>query len=716
MQPAPPFGSARSTLWPETPPGHAPRPATWEAAITVVAGVGEATAERARVFGVGRVCDLLEHLPVRHMSYEDAKKVRDLIPGEEATVRVRLSSIEIRPTRRRGLRLVRARVADETGPLMAIWFNQDYLARQLNSGDLLLLRGKVDPGAPRQLTVKTHEVLGQGISEGLHTTGLVPVYAATEEMPARRLREVVDAARPLLRAAPERLPAWMRVRLHLPTASDALGALHFPRTAPEPRMGRRRLAFEELLVLQLGLAAVRRLATIGSAPVIGPSVDLVPRITAALPFTLTAEQQRVGAEIIRDLGRGHPMRRLLQGEVGSGKTIVAALAMAHAAEAGAQAALLVPTETLAEQHLRSLDQILAPVGIVPVLLTGRIPAAERARRLELLATGTAAIAVGTQALLTETVRFDNLGLVVVDEQHRFGVAQRQLLAERAKGTGGAAHLLYMSATPIPRTLALTAFGDLQVSTLRGRPVGRGEIPTRWVPEAERALAEEEVRAELRAGRQAYVICPLVEEGGVVAARAATEEAARLAEGPFKNFTVGLAHGAQSSDEKRRAMAGFSDGSTDILVATTVVEVGVDIANASIIIIEGADRFGLAQLHQLRGRVGRGAHPGRCLLFAEPTTETAIRRLEAISQEQDGLRLAELDLEIRGEGTVLGLRQSGATDLRFAKLGRDRRELAQARKIARQTLARDPHLTLPEHLLLREAVLTQFAELPRLLDA
>jgi ATP-dependent DNA helicase RecG len=326
--------------------------------------------------------------------------------------------------------------------------------------------------------------------------------------------------------------------------------------------------------------------------------------------------------------------------------------------------------------------------------------------------------VGTQALLSEGVEFHRLALVVVDEQHRFGVEQRQALADRvgAGAEGSAAHLLYMTATPIPRTLALTAYGDLQVSTIRGRPPGRTPVETRWVREEGREAAYEAVRSEIRRGRQAYVICPLVEGGEEVEARAAVAEAERLRQGPFARFRVGLAHGAQRSDEKRAAMADFAAGRTDLLVATTVVEVGIDVPNATVMIVEGAERFGLAQLHQLRGRVGRGTEPGLCLLFGDPVTEDGARRLEAVTQTSDGFRLAELDLEIRGEGSILGLRQAGATDLRFARLARDRRPLAEARQLARRALREDPRLERPEHALLRAAVLARFRELPRLLEA
>ncbi|WP_217912992.1 ATP-dependent DNA helicase RecG [Miltoncostaea marina] len=716
--PLPPLGSRRGDPRAPMRP-RPPGPGRWSDPVTALPGVGPTLARRLRSLGVEQVGQLLEHLPARYESFDaGARPVSALRAGEEATVRVVLDSIAVRPTRRRGLRIVSARVHDATGRMGATWFNQQHLARVLQPGDELLLRGRVGTGGRREIAVRSHEVLGGPGSEGLHTTGLVPVYPATEAMPVRRIRELIDLARPLARAAPERLPARVRHRLGLPGAADALVGVHFPRSRAEARLGRRRMVVEELVVLQLGLLAVRRAQSgTRAAPPLEATGERSGPLLAALPFRLTAPQRRAAREVGRDLARPVPMRRLLQGEVGSGKTLVAVLAICQAVEAGAQAAVLVPTETLAEQHLRTLDAVLAPAGLAPVLLTGRVTGAERERRLLALRSGTAPIAVGTQALLSEGVAFHRLGLVVVDEQHRFGVEQRQALAERAAaGGGGAAHLLYMTATPIPRTLALTAYGDLTVSTIRSRPPGRSPVETRWVREADRDEAYELVRAQLRAGRQAYVICPLVEEGAAAEARAATTEAERLREGPFADFRVGLLHGALSADAKRAAMVDFAEGRIDLLVATTVVEVGIDVPNATTILIEDADRFGLAQLHQLRGRVGRGEHAGTCILFGEPPTEDGARRLEAVTQTSDGFRLAELDLEIRGEGSILGLRQAGPTDLRFARLSRDRRELAEARWLARRALRDDPHLERPEHRLLRDAVLQRFDHFPRLLDA
>lgn len=681
--------------------------------------MGAAGAARARSLGLITVGDLLWHLPARFEAYDDGLlRVADLRPGDEATVRVVVDSMSLHPTRRRSLVIVRGRAHDESGRLTLTWFNQRHLVNQLPSGTRLLVRGRVGQGAPRELAVKGHEIVGDDAPGGLHTTGLVPVYPASEQMPVRRLRELVALARPLARAVPETVPTWARVRLGRPTQADALVAAHFPRTKDESWRARTHLALAELLVLQVGLAALRRRTVReGRAPRLRGDGALVDAVVGALPFRLTAEQARAVHRISEDLARPVPMRRLLQGEVGSGKTIVAVLAMCRAVEAGAQAAILAPTETLAEQHLRTLDTLLAPTGHSPVLLTGRIPAAERERRRMAIATGTAPFAIGTQALLSEGVGFHRLGLVVVDEQHRFGVEQRQALADTSAGAGGqAAHLLYMTATPIPRTLALTDYGDLAVSTLRHRPPGRSPVDTLWLPEQRREEAYEALRAAVRAGRQGYVICPRVEEGEAAEARAATAESERLAAGPLAALRVGLAHGAQRTEERRAVMAAFAAGEIDVLVATTVVEVGIDVPNATVMIVEGADRFGLAQLHQLRGRVGRGAHEGTCILFGEPATPDAEQRLEAIVGTTDGFRLAEADLEIRDSGSLLGIRQSGPSDLRVARRRVHKRELAQARRLARWILRDDPSLAAAEHAALRAAVVERFATIPRLLDA
>lgn len=670
-------------------------------------------------FGLLTAGDVLAHIPVRYEDYEAAVPVARLVPGREQTARARLQSIRVQRTRRRGLRLVRARLRDDTGLLEAVWFNQDWLARSLNEGDELMLRGKVSAGSPPSMSVKAHEVVEGG--GGVHTEGLVPVYPGGDALAPRRVR---DLAAIVARAAPcaiETLPAQLRTERRLASVADALSALHFPRHRGDVSAGRRRMAFEELLVLQLALMVLqRREASRRAAPRLAGGTSLRELVRMALPFTLTAGQEEAIADIAADLEEPRPMRRLLQGEVGSGKTIVAALAICQAAEADRQSAVLVPTEVLAQQHIRTLDALLAPAGIQPVLITGGIAPAERERRLMEVSTGTAPVVVGTQALLSDGVDFPRLGLVIVDEQHRFGVAQRQTLAEQVAALGGggeAAHLLYMTATPIPRTLALTAFGDLRVSAIRGRPPGRRAVETRWVREDDRDEAYAFTRAQIRDGRQAFVICPRVDEsdddeGG----RSAVAEAERLADGPFADLRVDLAHGGLRGDDKRGAMERFAAGETDVLVATTVVEVGIDVPNATVMIIEDADRFGLAQLHQLRGRVGRGEHPGLCMVFGEPATDDGERRLEALTQTGDGFELAELDLEIRGEGSIMGRRQAGRGDLHFARLGRDTTALNDAHAVAADILERDPELAAAEHELLGRAVEARFDDLTRAIEA
>lgn len=717
--PVPPFAGVDHP--PATHPGARPDPAAaWQTPIGGLPGVRPAVAERAHAFGLHTVGDLLRHIPSRYEHYEASRSVADVAVGQEVTVRVVLDSIRSVPTRRRGFVLIKASVFDNTGRLHAVWFNQRYLLRALTPGDVLMLRGTIQAGTPRQITVKAHEVLGQGASAGLHTEGLVPVYPATEALPSARIRELVDLARPYVRAGIEALPAWVRHELGLMSQPDTIMAAHFPRTTGEAAAARRRLVVEEFVVLLAGLLIVRRReAEARAAPVLAATHRYSDPLLATLPFSLTPDQTAARDEIAADLAQPRPMRRLIQGEVGSGKTLVAALAICQAMEADTQAVLLAPTETLAEQHLRTFDDLLAPVGdpsVVPVLVTGKVPAAERQRRLMDLRTGTKRLAIGTQALLSEGVAFDNLGLVVVDEQHRFGVEQRHALSNRALGrNGAAAHILYMTATPIPRTLALTAFGDLTVSTIARPPRGRGAVTTRWVRDDDREQAYEDIREALRDGRQAYVICPLVSEGESES-RAATAEYELLRTGPFRDFTVGLAHGAMKSDEKRAAMEAFARGETQLLVATTVVEVGIDVPNATVMMIEGAERFGLAQLHQLRGRIGRGRHPGLCLVVADEVTEDGARRLEAFTETTDGFRLSELDLQLRGEGAVLGLRQSGMTDLRYGRLAHDTVELEQALDIARRLLADDPDLCQPANRLLGAAVDERFRDVVQLLHA
>ena len=644
--------------------------------------------------------ELIEHFPHSHRDRREVRQVADLMVGEEATVAVAVKSTAVKPMRNRRQKRVEARVFDESGPIVAVWFNQPWVARQLGEGAMVLLHGKLRQR--NQFWVTEHELLGNG-SAPVHTLGLVPVHPATQGITPQRLREMVNRVRPLMLAAPEPLPARLRIEEDLPERPAALDAVHFPATADEERDARRRLAFEELFLLQLAVAGRRRARREGrrARPLAARGV-VVDRWRWSLPFELTGDQVKAIDEIDADLAQERPMQRLLMGEVGSGKTVCALAAMLRAVENGSQAALMAPTETLAEQHHRTLDSLLG--GQLPIeLLTGSTSAARRRELLDRLANGQLQLVVGTHALIEDPVEFRDLAVVVVDEQHRFGVRQRAALDAKAP-EGLTPHALHMTATPIPRTLSLTAYGDLDATVLRELPRGRQPVETYVVDGARaRARAYERIREEIAAGRQCYVVCPLVEESEALQARAATAEFERLRGTEFADQRVELIHGQMPSKQKAAAMEKFAAGEADVLVATSVIEVGIDVPNATVMLIEAAERYGLSQLHQLRGRVGRGEHPSLCILFGDPK----LPRLEAIASERDGFRLAEVDLQLRGAGDVLGTRQHGLPEFKVARLPDDVALLVRARDRADEILIADPRLERPEHALLREAVVGRF---------
>jgi ATP-dependent DNA helicase RecG len=630
--------------------------------------------------GIATYGELLEHLPRGHVERE-ARAVASLRPGEKAAVAVEVRSVSVRPMRNRRQKRVEARVADATGPMLAVWFNQPWLARQLGPGARLLLYGeRKDRNA---FWVEEHELIDSGGAPA-PATGRVPLYAATHGITAQALRRLVWEARDRLRHTVEPLPSALRVGERLPDRQAALAGAHFPDDADQEQDARRRLAFEELLLLQLAVAARRRARRERrrADPLPGTG-ELTGPWLRSLPFELTADQTAAVAEVDADLGSARPMQRLLMGEVGSGKTVVALHAMLRAVESGRQAALMAPTETLAEQHLVTIDRLLG--GLEPVeLLTGSTSAARRRALLARLASGELGLVVGTHALIEEAVEFRRLALVVVDEQHRFGVRQRAALDAKAGGEL-APHTLHMTATPIPRTLSLTAYGDLDATVLRELPSGRLPVETHVVDGARaRARAYERIREEIAGGRQCFVVCPLVEESEALQARAATAEYERLRATELRGLRVALIHGQLAPGDKQAAMRSFAAGDADVLVATSVIEVGIDVPNASVMLIEAAERYGLSQLHQLRGRVGRGGHPSLCILFGDPR----LPRLEAIAAERDGFRLAEIDLELRGAGDVLGTRQSGLPELRVARLPEDVGLLERARDRAAELLAED----------------------------
>jgi ATP-dependent DNA helicase RecG len=632
-----------------------------ERAVDVLPGVGPAVKKKLERLGLLTVGDLLEHRPFRYEEPVPERRIADLQGDEDVAIAGEVLSVS---KRRRGrLQMLTARISDGTATVSATWFNQPWLERQLQPGTAVRLRGRQGRYG--------FDVRSFDIGDGEATADFAPVYSASEDITAKKLRELVVAALPAALSDP--LPAELKQREALPERVDALWALHRPRSLGEAEAGRRRLAFDELLLLQMWLARRRRERESEIAPALGPPGELVARYRDVLPFQLTEHQERAIADLDGDLERSVPMQRLLQGEVGSGKTVVALYALLRAVEAGKQGALMAPTETLAEQHFLTLEEPCSLLGVTCALLTSST--AKRERDLA----PNADIVVGTHALIQEGVEFRNLAVAVVDEQHRFGVEQRKALTE-----GRSPHVLHMTATPIPRTLALTVYGDLAVSEIARPPADRKPIKTAWVAEDRSAAAYSRLRKHLDAGRQAYVVCPLIEESETTQARAAEAEADRLQKAELRGYRVGLLHGRLRPAERRELMARFKAGDLDVLVATTVIEVGVDVPNATIMIVQEADRFGLAQLHQLRGRVGRGAEQSYCLLISrarEDLTEPAVERLEALVRTNDGFELAEVDLDIRGSGQLLGTRQSGLTDLRFAHLRKDRPLLERARAVA-----------------------------------
>ncbi|HEY8727534.1 MAG TPA: ATP-dependent DNA helicase RecG [Gaiellaceae bacterium] len=638
-----------------------PRAEELERSVEVLPGVGPVVKKKLERLGLVTVGDLLAHRPFRYEEPVPERRIADLQADEDVAISGEVLTVS---KRRRGrLQMLTARISDGTATVSATWFNQPWLEGQLQPGTAVRLRGRQGRYG--------FDVRSFDIGDGEATADFAPVYPASEEITAKKLRELVGAALPAALSDP--LPAELKQHEALPERVDALWALHRPRSLGEAEAGRRRLAFDELLLLQLWLARRRRERESEVAPALGPPGDLVARYRDVLPFRLTEHQERAIADLDGDLERSVPMQRLLQGEVGSGKTVVALYGLLRAVEAGKQGALMAPTETLAEQHFLTLEEPCRLLGVTCALLTSST--AKRERDLA----PNADIVVGTHALIQEGVELRDLAVAVVDEQHRFGVEQRKALTE-----GRSPHVLHMTATPIPRTLALTVYGDLAVSEITRPPADRKPIKTAWVAEDRSAAAYSRLRKHLDAGRQAYVVCPLIEESETTQATAAEAEAERLQKAELRGYRVGLLHGRLRPAERRELMARFKARDLDVLVATTVIEVGVDVPNATIMIVQEADRFGLAQLHQLRGRVGRGAEQSYCLLISrarEDLTEPAVERLEALVRTNDGFELAEVDLDIRGSGQLLGTRQSGLTDLHFAHLRKDRPLLERARAIA-----------------------------------
>ena len=670
--------------------------------VTALVGIGPRQAAKLARLGVRTIRDLLYLFPRRYNDFSSLKTINQLRYGEEVTVIGTIWETKTRETRK-GVTLVTSIIADGTGTIQATWFNQPHLAKSLRPGRQIVLSGKVDEYLGRLVFQSPEwEPLE---AELIHTARLVPVYPLTKGISARWLRRLMKRTVDYWsKRSPDHLPAQIRRRAGLVDLETALSQIHFPDDKESLAQARRRLCFDEFFLIQLGVLRQRHIWRSQPGKAIAIDEELLRSFVESLPFQLTKAQERVLREIVDDLRKPQPMSRLLQGDVGSGKTVVATAAMLLTVASGYQAVMMAPTEILAEQHYKTITELLESIGDkghVPYplslnirLLTGSLKPSEKEEIRREIAAGEVDIVIGTHALIQEEVEFRNLGLAVIDEQHRFGVRQRAALRQK----GYNPHVLVMSATPIPRTLALTIYGDLDISVIDELPPGWKEIKTKWLMPRERERAYSFVRSQIEKGRQAFIICPLIEESEKVEAKAAVEEYERLRKEVCPDLRLGLLHGRMKAEEKEAVMAAFKRGELDILVSTPVVEVGIDVPNATVMLIEGADRFGLAQLHQFRGRVRRGKHQSYCLLLAESPSAEGQERLRAIESIQDGFALAEKDLELRGPGEFFGTRQSGLPDLKLARLS-DVRILEQARAEAQALFREDPDLSKPEHRLL-----------------
>jgi ATP-dependent DNA helicase RecG len=679
-------------------------------------GVGSSLAAAVEsAFGYRTVRDLLEHYPRRYLTRGDLTDLAHAKAGADVTLVGTVKGIA-RKQPRRNLKILEIRVGDRGGAWVCTWFNQPWHATKLPVGTMAAFSGKLVWKVGR-LTMANpgYEVLREGDDPEGFANEIIPVYPATKEVSSGRLRRAIGGLLAAYGEVPDFVPPELRRAHRLRDRSQALAAIHRPPDMAAVHRARERLVYDELFVLQVGLALRRRaMADQEHGHQLQPDGELTKTLIASLPFRLTRAQSRAIAEIGADLGRSRPMHRLLQGDVGSGKTVVALWALLAAVQSGFQGAIMAPTEVLADQHFLNLSQLLEPLGEGGGLfggprvavLTASVTGAARERLLAEIASGEVDIVVGTHALLSEGVAFRQLGTVVVDEQHRFGVHQRVRLREK----GDQPHVLIMTATPIPRTLALTLYGDLDVSTLDELPPGRTPVATHVVADPVlRERAYQRVREEVVGGHQAYVVCALKDESDKLEVRSAKAEAERLRAEVFPDLRVELVYGDMPARQKEATMDAFRAGEVDVLVSTTVIEVGVDVPNATVMLVEDADRFGLSQLHQLRGRVGRGRAPGVCILFADPQTEEGRARMAAIASTTDGFELANEDLRIRGEGTVFDARQSGLSDLKLARLVEDFDWVRKARGDAFALVEADPGLAAAEHRQLRREVLTRLGD-------
>jgi len=670
-----------------------------------IKGVGPSKLNVLNRLGIETVRDLLYCFPRRHEDRSRIKKIGEIRPGNLETIKAKVLTFGDHVSKK-GMNIFQVAVGDSTGVIHATWFNQPYMKDKFKIGQELILCGKVEKYNYLQINSPEYEILTGTKEDFVHIGRIVPVYPLTENLNQRWFRNIMKfTVDNYADEINEILPFEMRKRNNLMMLKEAVRNIHFPVSDLVLKKARERIIFDEFLMLLTGIALKRasiKIDLTGYSHNLGG--DLIGRFKNNLAFQLTKSQSRVIKEIEEDMKSQKPMNRLLQGDVGSGKTIVALYALILTVQNGYQGALMVPTEILAEQHYGNIKTLVKPLGINVILLSGDLKEEERRRRWQMIEVGEADIVVGTHALIQEGVNFKKLGLVIIDEQHKFGVMQRAILRSKSRNPD----ILVMTATPIPRTLALTVYGDMDVSTIDELPPGRGEIKTFFFEEKNREKAYRIAEEQVRTGRQVYIVYPIIDESEKSDLRAAIKMHKNLSE-RFSDLKIGLLHGRMKSKEKEAVMRDFKDRKIDMLISTVVIEVGVDITNASAMIIEHAERFGLSQLHQLRGRIGRGEHLSYCILISAPKNDDAKQRISAMLETQDGFKIAEADLEIRGPGEFFGTKQHGLPELKIANIIRDRDLLELAKKEAFELVQKDRFLRLPENRLIRESLLSKFSK-------